>query len=90
MGKIKRKLKLKAAGSSGVISTPKKAAVPRTPKSAKRGASETAAESTPTKKSKKTSKPAVNDDEDDEFANFSVKKEEIKDINAGADSFFQE
>ncbi|KAF3045567.1 hypothetical protein E8E12_009972 [Didymella heteroderae] len=93
LGKIKRKLKAKAAGSSGVVDTPRKAAAPRasrTPKSAKRGASDAAAEGTPTKKVKKASKPANDDDDDDEFANFSVKKEEVDAINTGADAFFQE
>lgn len=91
MGKIKRKLKNKAAGSTGVVNTPKKSATPRaprTPKSGKRGATEDAAEGTPSKKSKKASKPANNDDDDDEFGNFTVKKEEVNDINAGGDTFF--
>ena len=74
------------------MNTPKKVATPRapkTPKSGKRGASEAAGEGTPTKKGKQTNKPANDDDDDDEFANFSVKKEEVNDINAGADTFFQ-
>ncbi|KAF1934149.1 uncharacterized protein M421DRAFT_302 [Didymella exigua CBS 183.55] len=89
MGKIKRKLKLKAAGSSSVVNTPKKAAtphVPRTPKSAKRGAAEAVAGGTPSKKGR-TSKPANDDDDDEEFGKFSIKKEEVNDINAGADTF---
>ncbi|KAF3049154.1 hypothetical protein E8E11_006968 [Didymella keratinophila] len=96
MGKIKRKLKARAAESSGVVkNTPKKAATPRapkTPKSGKRGAFEAAGEGTPTKKGKKASKPTNDDDDDndDEFANFSIKKEEVTDVNNGADAFFQE
>lgn len=94
LGKIKRKLKAKAAGSIGVVNnTPKKTATPRparTPKSGKRGASEAAAEDTPSKKGKKASKPANDEDDDDEFADFKVKKEEVSDINAGADAFYQE
>ena len=95
-GKIKRKLKAKASGTSGgstAAATPKKAAalrVPRTPKSGKRGATENAATGTPSKKGKKATKPAANDDDDEEFGNFDVKKEEVTDINNGADTFFQE
>lgn len=94
MGKIKRKLKLKAVASTGASSstaTPKKAAaprVPRTPKSgSKRVATVEAADGTPSKKGKKTHD---NEDDDEEFANFTVKKEEVADINNGANSYFEE
>lgn len=95
MGKIKRKLKLRAAGSTGAPATPKKAGVnaggqSKTPRSGKRGASEHAAAGTPSKKGKKASKPPANEDDDEEFATFNVKKEEVTDINHGADDFFQE
>ncbi|KAJ4384128.1 hypothetical protein N0V86_000973 [Didymella sp. IMI 355093] len=93
LGKIKRKLKLKAAASTGVVNTPKKAAtsrLARTPKSGKRGATEDAAEGTPSKKGKKASKPTNDEDDDEEFGEFKVKKEEVTDINTGADTFFQE
>ncbi|KAL1656736.1 hypothetical protein SLS61_000532 [Didymella pomorum] len=95
MGKIKRKLKAKAAGSSGVVNnTPKKTATPRaprTPKSGKRGASKAAGEGTPTKKGKKTSKSTNDDDDDDDdFAALSVKKEEVADIDNGASASFHE
>lgn len=99
-GKIKRKLKLKAnaagsASASTFPATPKKAATarnPRTSASGKRGATEdpTAGTPTPSKKGKKASKPAANDDDDEEFGNFKVKKEEVSDITNGADVFFQE
>ncbi|KAH6620452.1 hypothetical protein C7974DRAFT_234414 [Boeremia exigua] len=93
-GKIKRKLKAKAAGSSAVSVTPKKAAggipkTPKTPKSGKRGATEDAATGTPSKKGKKASK-AVNDEEEDEFDNLPIKKEEVAEVNAIADGFFKE
>jgi len=90
-GKIKRKLKAKAAGAPAVPATPKKATGgrPKTPKSNKRGATEEpAAAGTPSKKSKKVTKPQSDDDE--EFVNFTVKKEEISDMNSGADAFFKE
>jgi hypothetical protein len=92
MGKIKRKLKAKAARSSGVVNTPKKTAgASKTPKSGKHGTSEAAAQGTPTKKSKNASKPVNDDnDDDDEFATFSVKKEEVNEINSSADTFFQD
>jgi hypothetical protein len=92
MGKIKRKLKAKAARSSGVVNTPKKTAgASKTPKSGKRGTSEAAAQGTPTKKSKNASKPVNDDnDDDDEFATFSVTKEEVNEINSSADTFFQD
>ena len=38
----------------------------------------------------KCKKKAANDDDDEEFGNFNVKKEEVTDINNGADTFFQE
>ncbi|KAF3004226.1 hypothetical protein E8E13_007217 [Curvularia kusanoi] len=91
-GKIKRKLKAKATGVSTAPATPKKsksARQPRTPASAKRAAASDAADGTPSKKSKKAKKPA-SDDEDEEFGNFTVKREEITDINEGADAFFKE
>ncbi|KAJ4989833.1 hypothetical protein SVAN01_04670 [Stagonosporopsis vannaccii] len=91
-GKIKRKLKAKAAGPSAVPDTPKKGAGgrPKTPKSGKRGATEEpAAAGTPSKKGKKATKP-VNDDDEDEFVNLKVKKEEIASINGEADAFFKE
>ena len=91
-GKIKRKLKAKAAGSSGApLTTPKKPAAgkSRTPRSSKRGATEDAT-GTPSKKGKKATKPANNDEDEEEFSIFKVKKEEVADINNGADVFFQE
>lgn len=93
-GKIKRKLKAKAAGAPAVPSTPKKATGgrPKTPKSNKRGATEEPATAdTPSKKSKKAKKVTKpQSDDEEEFVNFSVKKEEISDINSGADAFFKE
>ncbi|KAF2632758.1 hypothetical protein BU25DRAFT_453942 [Macroventuria anomochaeta] len=93
-GKIKRKLKAKATGSSKVPATPKKSgnAVgrPKTPKSGKRSATEDAAAGTPSKKGKKVSNPANNDEDDEEFGNFNIKKEEVVDISNGTDAFFQE
>lgn len=93
-GKIKRKLKAKAADPSADPETPKKGAgrKPKTPKSNKHGATEElAAADTPSKKgrkSKKSIKPT--DDDDEEFVKFTVKKEEVADINGGADAFFKE
>ncbi|KAJ4326337.1 hypothetical protein N0V94_000012 [Neodidymelliopsis sp. IMI 364377] len=94
-GKIKRKLKAKAAATSGVPvapKTPKKSTTATTPKSGKRGAAgiDGATADTPSKRSKKVSKPARDEDDDEEFATLKVKKEEIDDIAAGADVFFQE
>lgn len=90
-GKIKRKLKAKAAGPSATPATPKKTAAgkTKTPKSGKRGAIEEAAPGTPSKKGKKGSEP-TNDDVEEEFADFKVKKEEVADINGEADVFFKE
>ncbi|KAF1365926.1 hypothetical protein EJ07DRAFT_170669 [Lizonia empirigonia] len=78
LGKIKRKLKLRAVGSTGAPTTPKKAGVNaggqlKTPKSGKRG-----------------QQAPANEDNDEEFATFNVKKEEVTDINHRADVFFQE
>ncbi|KAJ4366655.1 hypothetical protein N0V95_000156 [Ascochyta clinopodiicola] len=96
LGKIKRKLKNKAAGvTTSNPATPKRQINNRGPRStpkssAKRGAIEDAAAVTPSKKGKKTSKLSANDDDDEEFAVFNVKKEEAEDIASGADAFFQE
>lgn len=93
-----RKLKAKAAGGP---STPKKGgsggrskatATPKTgatPKSGKRGASADTPDATPSKRSKKVGKPAEEGDDDEEFGTFNVKKEEVADVNASADSFYQ-
>jgi hypothetical protein len=96
-GKIKRKLKAKAAAASGAPvppKTPKKntTTTATTPKSGKRGAVgiDGAVAETPSKRSKKVSKPARNEDDDEEFAAPKVKKEELHDIAAGADVFFQD
>lgn len=102
LGKIKRKLKLKAAASTGIMpttntavpATPRKArnnaaGQPKTPKSGKRGATNGTDGDTPSKRGKKTSKSSNDNDDDEEFAAFSVKKEEISDIKNGADAFFQ-
>ncbi|KZM19675.1 uncharacterized protein EKO05_0004077 [Ascochyta rabiei] len=95
-GKIKRKLKGKAAGvTTSNPATPKRQTNNRGPRSApksspKRGATEEAAAGTPSKKGKMASKLAANDDDDEEFTTFTVKKEEVEDIANGADAFFQE
>ncbi|OSS44475.1 hypothetical protein B5807_10757 [Epicoccum nigrum] len=94
-GKIKRKLKAKAAGASSAPATPKKSTAntpktPKTPKSGKRAAASEAVDGTPSKRSKRAiKKPAAgDDDEDEEFGKFTVKKEEVADISTGADEFF--
>ncbi|KAF9699181.1 hypothetical protein EKO04_003192 [Ascochyta lentis] len=97
LGKIKRKLKNRASGiTTSTPVTPKRQATSRVPRgtpksSAKRGATDEAAAGTPSKKGK-ASKLAASDDNDDEeeFAAFRVKKEEAEDLANGADAFFQE
>lgn len=95
-GKIKRKLKAKAAGSSASPSTPKKSAAAgatpkaKTPRTGKRATIDDAAAGTPTKKGKKAVQAADSDEDGDEMGKFLIKKEEAADVNASADAFFEE
>lgn len=81
----------KTGGNAG--GKPKSSA---TPKSGKRGAADNTPAGTPSKRSKQVNKPAADEDEDDddegdeEFATFSIKKEDMDDIKAGANPFFRE
>ena len=64
-----------------------------TPKSGKRGAADSTPAGTPSKRSKQVNKSVVdedNDEDDEEFTAFKIKKEDIADINTGANPFFRE
>lgn len=93
MGNIKRKLKVHAASIQGndngatvtPAGTPKKPTAPKTPKSSakKRNAAGPNNEEPPTKKSKKAGgnkARAESDDEDGEFTNVRIKKEEAGEL----------
>jgi hypothetical protein len=82
LGKIKRKMKQHAEGASP-ISTPRKST--GTPK--KRGAAGRDDE-TPRKKAVRVKR--YNSDDDEEFKNVKVKKEERVELQRGADQYFQQ
>lgn len=102
-GNIKRKIKLLGEGvAASGPSTPKKAGGPgrskagaATPKSSGKRTSAAAgaegADETPTKRKKavpKKSTRAADSDSDEELAFRAVKREEVEDINAGANDLF--
>jgi hypothetical protein len=98
-GNIKRKIKLLGEDlAANGPATPKKAGGPgrsktTTPKSTgKRGAAKTADNESPTKRTKKNSTKKTRDDLEDDDEHFAppVKKEEVNDINEGANDFYSQ